>query len=296
MAIRVHRPAPFELLSLRHHGAGRDRLLCAATNSAYLFAGLGCFLRKADCRAGSRQKGAHVMDASIGRSLLRNVTMFRGLEDSALDEALGVATRRRIARGETIFCQGDPARAFYVLVSGRLKVAQVTPEGQQVVVRFIGPREMFGCVAIAGGETYPGTATAAADSHAIGWTQAATEALMREHPQMALNALDTVRSRLQEAHSRVRELSTERVEQRIAHALLRLAEQAGKPVARGVEIEFPLSRQDVAEMTGTTLHTVSRTLSQWEQAGLVESGRQRVTIRDCDALMDVAAEPPAGIS
>jgi CRP-like cAMP-binding protein len=90
----------------------------------------------------------------------------------------------------------------------------------------------------------------------------------------------------------VRELSTERVEQCIAHALLRLAEQAGKPVGRGIRIDFPISRQDVAEMTGTTLHTVSRTLSAWEEQGIVEGGRQKITIREPDALLAIAEDQP----
>jgi CRP-like cAMP-binding protein len=231
------------------------------------------------------------MESKIDRSLLSSVEMFHGLDEPALDDVLRAAQRRRIKRGETVFRQGDEARSFYVLVDGRLKVAQTTPEGQQVVVRFIGPREMFGCVAVSGGASYPGTATAMGDSFAIGWSQATTEGLMRRHPQIALNALGTVGNRLQDAHSRVRELSTERVDQRIAHALLRLSQQAGKPVSGGVEIEFPLSRQDVAEMTGTTLHTVSRTLSQWQQEGIVQVGRQRVTIRDAAALLRIADHP-----
>lgn len=228
------------------------------------------------------------MESKIDRSLLASVEIFRGLDEAALDDVLRAAQRRRIKRGETVFRQGDPARSFYVLVDGQLKVAQTTPEGQQVVVRFIAPREMFGCVAVAGGGQYPGTATAMRDSFAIGWSQATTEMLLRRHPQIALNALGTVGSRLQDAHSRVRELSTERVDQRIAHALLRLSDQAGRRVSDGVEIEFPLSRQDVAEMTGTTLHTVSRTLNQWQQEGIVQIGRQRVTIRDPAALLRIA--------
>ena len=80
------------------------------------------------------------------------------------------------------------------------------------------------------------------------------------------------------------ELSNEQVEQRVAHALLRLAKQDGRKVDAGVEIDFPISRQDVAEMTGTTLHTVSRILSAWEQQGLVEGGRQRIVLRDANRL------------
>jgi CRP-like cAMP-binding protein len=75
-------------------------------------------------------------------------------------------------------------------------------------------------------------------------------------------------------------MSTQQVEQRIAHALLRLAKQSGRKVEHGIEIDFPISRQDIAQMTGTTLHTVSRTLSGWEQSGLIESGRQRIVLRE----------------
>ena len=95
-------------------------------------------------------------------------------------------------------------------------------------------------------------------------------------------------ARIQEAHTRVVEMSTEEVERRVAHALLRLANQAGHKVEDGIEIDFPISRQDIAEMTGTTLHTVSRILSGWEQEGLVRSGRQRVVIREPHRLFTVA--------
>ena len=100
--------------------------------------------------------------------------------------------------------------------------------------------------------------------------------------------MQTVGNRLQDAQARVIEMSSEQVEQRVAHALLRLAKQAGRKVERGVEIDFPVSRQDVAEMTGTTLHTVSRILSAWEQQGLVEGGRQRIVLRDAHRLHGLA--------
>jgi CRP-like cAMP-binding protein len=87
-------------------------------------------------------------------------------------------------------------------------------------------------------------------------------------------------------------MSTEEVERRVARALLRLANQAGRKVDRGIEIDFPISRQNIAEMKGTTLHTVSRILSAWEQAGVVESGRQRVILRDAHRLMTIAEAAP----
>ena len=92
------------------------------------------------------------------------------------------------------------------------------------------------------------------------------------------------------------EISTEQVEKRIAHALLRLVKQSGRKVEHGVEIDFPISRQDIAQMTGTTLHTVSRTLSAWETKGLVESSRQKIVVREPHKLFMLAEEHPEGNS
>ncbi len=222
------------------------------------------------------------------RSVLAAVPVFRGLDEAALDAALDVAKPRYMAKNATAFEQGDKAETFFVLVDGRLKVSQTTPAGQQVVIRYIGPGEFFGCVAVSGQAEYPGTATAVVDSVAIGWDAAASKALMERFPKFAMNALATMGTRVQEAHSRIREMSTEQVEQRVARAILRFAQQAGRKVEEGVRIEFPLSREDIAQVTGTTLHTVSRILSRWENDGLVESGRQRITIRQPHGLVTIA--------
>jgi CRP-like cAMP-binding protein len=93
-----------------------------------------------------------------------------------------------------------------------------------------------------------------------------------------MNAIQTIGKRLEEAHTRIREMSTEEVERRVAHAVLRLARQAGKKEEDGIRIDFPITRQDIAEMTGTTLHTVSRILSNWEGQGFVRGGRQKLTV------------------
>lgn len=232
------------------------------------------------------------MEAMRERALLRDVEIFAELDERALEHVLRAAHRRRVAKGETAFRQDEEALSFYVLVEGRLKVTQATAEGQRVVVRFIGPGEMFGCVAVFGGRHYPGTATAVEDCRMIGFTKGAMEHLMERHPRLAMNTLGTVGGRLQETQARLRELSTERVERRIAHALIRLAEQAGRRVASGIRFDFAISRQDVAEMSGTTLHTVSRTLSAWEEQGIVEGGRQKITIRKPDALLAIAEDQP----
>ena len=113
--------------------------------------------------------------------------------------------------------------------------------------------EVFGVAQPIGLRHYPATAVAAVDSVSLAWPSAAWPRLVAQHPALAANTLQTVGQRLQEAHTRVIEMTTEEVERRIARALLRLVKQAGRKVESGIEIDFPISRQDAAEMTGTTL-------------------------------------------
>lgn len=226
--------------------------------------------------------------AAIDRSLVAGLSLFADLDPGQLDEILREARSVRYPKNTAVFEQDETAHSFFVLLHGRLRVVKLTPDGQQVVVRFVGPGEVFGVARAIGRQTYPATAFAVVDSIALVWPSSAWPILVAKHPGLAVNTLQTVGSRLQEAHTRVVEMSTEQVERRVAHALLRLAKQAGRKVESGVEIDFPISRQDVAEMTGTTLHTVSRILSAWEEQGWVEGGRQRIVIREPHKLFILA--------
>lgn len=217
---------------------------------------------------------------ALDRALVAGLAAFQGLTAEQQDDVLSEAQSVRYARGADVFVQDQEAQSFYLLLHGHLRVYKLTPDGQQVVVRYIAPGEMFGVAMALGRSSYPATAAAVVDSVALVWPTAVWPRLSGKYPQLLSNTLRTVGSRLQDAHTRVVEMSTEQVERRIAHALLRLAQQSGRKVDTGIQIDFPISRQDVAEMTGATLHTVSRVLSAWEERGLVESGRQRITLRD----------------
>jgi len=228
----------------------------------------------------------------IDRSLVANLPLFAGLDVAELDAILSEARTARYAKNAAVFEQGEDAHSFFVLLHGHVRASKMTPAGEQVVVRYVAPGEIFGVAKAIGLTRYPATAIAVDDSVALVWPSAAWPRLVTQHPALANNALQTVGARLQETHTRVIEMSTQQVERRVAHALLRLAKQAGRKVEHGVEIDFPISRQDIAEMTGTTLHTVSRTLSAWEQHGLIESGRQRIVLRDPHRLFQLAEQAP----
>lgn len=222
--------------------------------------------------------------AAVDRSLVVNLAMFAGLDPAEQEELLREARSVRYPKGTSVFDQGAEADRFFVLLHGHLRVEKTTPQGQQTVVRYVSAGELFGVAQAMNLEHYPATAVAAVDSIALCWPSSNWHRMIVKFPSLAVNALLTVGSRLQDTQARVIEISNEQVEQRVAHMLLRLVKQAGRKVDAGVEIDFPISRQDVAEMTGTTLHTVSRILSGWEQQGLVAGGRQRIILRDAHKL------------
>ncbi|HET7341549.1 MAG TPA: Crp/Fnr family transcriptional regulator, partial [Methylomirabilota bacterium] len=175
---------------------------------------------------------------------------------------------------------------------GRAKLLQTNPEGHQVLVRIVGPGDMFGGVAIAGDAVYPATAEALEACEAMAWSTETLTRLMGRFPRLAINALRVLSDRMRELQERYQELASTRVEQRVAHAVLRLAHQLGRPERGGVLIDMALSRQDLAELTGTTLYTVSRILSAWQAEGLVEAGRTRLLIREGHRLVAVAEDLP----
>ncbi|WP_258130643.1 Crp/Fnr family transcriptional regulator [Achromobacter anxifer] len=217
-------------------------------------------------------------------ALLRNLDLFRPLSDAQLDAALRGATPCRLEAGALAYRQGAAAAHFFVLLHGCLKVAQLTPEGEQVVVRYVHPGDLFGLACAMRQPRYPATVQAVQESVCLAWPAAAWERFIACHPQLGAAALQTMGQRLQDAHVRIQELSTDEVEQRVARAILRLVRQAGQPMQDGIGIGFPITRQDIAEMTGTTLHTVSRLLSDWKQRGIVSAGRKRVVLRTPAAL------------
>ncbi|MFG3593255.1 Crp/Fnr family transcriptional regulator [Bradyrhizobium sp. RDI18] len=226
--------------------------------------------------------------AAVDRSLVAKLPMFAGLTPGEQDELLRESRSIRYPKGTAVFDQGAQADRFFLLLHGHLRVEKTTPQGQQSVVRYVSAGELFGVAQAMSLTHYPATAVAAVDSIALAWPSSSWHRLTVKFPSLAASALQTVGSRLQDTQARVMEMSSEQVEQRVAHALLRLAKQAGRKVDTGVEIDFPISRQDVAEMIGTTLHTVSRILSAWEQQGLVEGGRQRIVLREPHKLFRIA--------
>ena len=229
----------------------------------------------------------------INPSDLRKVNVFSDATDEDLRVFVGKGILRSIVEGEFFFFQGDPARYAYVLTSGRAKLLQTNQVGQQVNLRIIDEWQMFGALgAVREEATYPATAQALQPSTALAIESNFLKEMTRTRPYLSTNLMQLMTGYIMEMQERYRELATEKVERRIALTVLRLARQIGRRTeGQGTAVELPLSRQDVAEASGTTIYTVSRVLADWERRGLIEAGRERVIIRNPHGLLQIAEGP-----
>lgn len=218
--------------------------------------------------------------------------IFDGLGDEDRRLWMDEGAMRSLKRGDALATQGDEAHTFYLIERGLLKLVQLTPEGHELIVRFVGPGEPFGGVVALDGATYPVTALAVEPTALRGWPKQTLARLLERFPQVRTNIMREMTAHMTDALTRVRELTTERVGQRLAHTLLRLMRQCGKATPQGVLITHPLTRQELAELTGTTLYTVSRTLSQWQADGVLHSTNRRLLVKQPQRLEAIAEAEP----
>jgi CRP-like cAMP-binding protein len=211
--------------------------------------------------------------------------LFAGIDKEKLSDIFSFGHRRICESGVTLFREGNPALQSYLVLKGRLKLSKLHEDGKEAIVRCINPGEITAAVSVSNEKNYPVTAQAVGPSEVVGWDRKTMLELMTAHPRLAINMLRAAVERLDDIQSRYLELCVERAEQRIARALLRIMKQSGRKTDKGILIDFRLSRQDLADYTGTTLYTVSRTLSNWEKKGWIASSREQIVVADPHALV-----------
>ena len=222
--------------------------------------------------------------------LLLETPLFHGLQEKDLESICRKGVCCSVDSGSFFFYQGDPPERIYALLEGRIKLIQNNPEGEQVLIRIIGPYTLFGALVMTSATEYPLSAQASEPSFAIYWSRDVILQVVQQYPILALNTVQMMSEHAHELQERFTQLATERVERRLARTLLRLANQTGRKTPEGVLIDMPLTRKDLAEMIGATLFTVSRLLKKWEQEGLVSSKRESITIRFPHGLVSIAED------
>jgi len=212
-------------------------------------------------------------------ALIRTSPLFDGLPQDECEEVARQARPKALARDETLFMQGEPVLNVALIRSGSVKITQLGPNGNEVILWIYGPGNVVGGLSEPIFSHHNCSARAMDPSTALIWEYRVFQGLMLRFPQIRKNISQILSSRLNELEERFREVATEKVAKRVALALLRLLTHIGKRVHGGIEIS--LSREELAQMTGTTLFTTSRLLSKWGEMGFVLPRRESVLI--CDA-------------
>jgi CRP-like cAMP-binding protein len=232
----------------------------------------------------------HMCSIDMRLDILGKVPFFSGLSQREILEINRLFREKGYQPGEVIFYEGDPAQRLYVLASGKVKLLRHSLSGKDVLLDLLTPGEFFGSLSTLGDEEYPDTAKAQTVTCVLEIGSDEFRKVLDAFPSVTLHVLAAVTGRLKEAHERIRQLSAHSVEKRIAYMLLKLADKFGERQEAGLLIQVPLSRDDLAEMTGTTTETASRAMSQFQRDGLVESGRQWVAILDRQGLQSLLDE------
>jgi CRP/FNR family transcriptional regulator, nitrogen oxide reductase regulator len=227
------------------------------------------------------------MSREIDDSLRRSV-MFRRLKPDDLQRLAAVATLRAFEKGATLFTEGDGSDLMYTVVTGRVKVFKTTPRGTDVILELFGPGDPVGAVAVYESRPYPASAIALEPTSCLLIPRQAFFSLLEGYPLMVRGLLVALTHRLVELTNRLTELSGGRIEGRLARFFLKLGMNMGQRRDDGVFIPLVLSRQELADMIGTTIETSIRIMSRWGKDGVVRTDKDGFVIVDRAALETVA--------
>ena len=215
---------------------------------------------------------------------LRASPVFAGLPAHELESLAGAARETSCRAREYVFHEGDAALWLCLVKAGHVRIVHHSRTGRDVVLELLGPGEIFGGVAVIEQRPYPASAQATEPSIVVQIPADLAIGLAGRHPSVVREMAFLIGRRLRAAHDSVKSLSVEPVEARLAATLLRLADREGVPTKRGVELPFHLTRQSLADMSGTTVETAIRVVSRWLRDELVEDRGGRLIVRDQTAL------------
>lgn len=221
-------------------------------------------------------------------AFLKACAVFAGVPAREIEALSAVAQERAYRAREYIFSEGEAATWFCVVRSGHVKILRTSREGKDVVLELLGPGEPFGGVAVIERRPYPASAQATEPSTVLRIPQEPIVALAERHPSIIREMALMIGRRLRAAHDSMKSLAVDPVEARLAATLLRLAEREGTREGRGIRLPFHLTRQSLADMTGTTVETAIRIVSRWLRDGVVREDGTHLVLGDLEALRGIA--------
>ena len=227
------------------------------------------------------------MDSDKIEKALQKSTLFAGIAEPEQKDLLAISNKKWMPKNTTLFSEGETAKGFYLIVSGKIKVFKISPDGKEHILHIFGPGEPVGEVAVFSEQAYPAFAETLKESHLLYFPRSRFLDLARERPQILLNMLATLSIRLRQFAQKIERLSLKEVASRLAEVLLEMAGNAESVTDNLVELT--ITKGQLASQIGTTPETLSRTFQKLSSQGLIQVDRKRVAILDLEGLRGLAA-------
>jgi len=215
---------------------------------------------------------------------IRNIELFKELEEDELQEVGPYLRPSSFSKKEIIFAEGDPPDHLYFVMKGKVKITKLSQDGKEIIIEIISPFDFFGGVAVMRGFPYPANAVAMEDTDLLAVSRNDLMRILDRFPSLMYRMTMNLGDRMRGAHETLKNIALERVEARIVSLLLKLAENLGRQTDEGILIDMRLSRQDIADMVGTTVETAIRTMTRFRKSGLIREVDGRVLITDPKGL------------
>lgn len=219
---------------------------------------------------------------------IRHVSIFSTLEVQEAEEIHRYLIKEKYRKKETIFLEGAPSEWFYIVAKGKVKITKLSQEGKEIILEVILPLDFFGVIAVVKGSPYPANAFAMENTELIKISRSNLIKIMDRFPSLMHFMADSIGDRIKDSHEMIKSIALERVESRIAAILIKLAVKVGEKTSDGVLINIKLTKQDIAEMVGTTVETSIRTMSKFSKTGLIISKSGKIIIKDIERLRTLA--------
>jgi CRP/FNR family transcriptional regulator len=214
--------------------------------------------------------------------------LFKRVSVADRDRLIPVSSLREYARGDIVFHEGDASDTFFIVISGRIKVYKHGPDGHDIILEMFGPGGPLGAVATYESRPYPASAAPVEPSSCLLIPRDAFFDLLEKYPSFVRGLLGSLSLRLVELTTRLAELTGGRIEARFARLFLKLADQLGKSSPRGTFVPLTLTRQELADLVGTTIETSIRTMSRWHKDEILLTEPDGFVVVDRSALQSLA--------
>lgn len=217
---------------------------------------------------------------------LNEINVFKALSEGDLDEIASLVGNVSCSKKQLIFSEGDAPDWFYAVAEGKVKITKLSQDGKEIILEIIQTGELFGAVAVLKGFPYPANAVAMEDSVVLKISRKNLMLILDRFPDLMFGLIQNMGERLRDSHETTKNIALEKVGSRIATLLLKLSEQMGSETPEGIEINMKLTKQDLAEMVGTTVETSIRTMSRFKKLGYITEKAGKIIITNPSGLED----------